>query len=218
MATAANAALIGARWAQTPDQKLFGTSGTVEIWLQLTGNESIISSVLMDFSKNNLAEQTNLFVDNYNTDRPGWGTDGQTGLLGPGTQASWGSAGNLTTDWIQPGAVGPQLMGTFDVTVLGLADGTTKPIFLNFHTAPLGVLDDTATPLVWDARYAAGGTDGMGYGGYIAYMNWGNPGWGTMDIAMVQFYPNPLLITKTPEPASMALVALGGFALLRRRR
>jgi hypothetical protein len=206
MATAANAALIGARWAGNPDQKNFG-NGTVEIWMNLTAGD-VISGFAFEFAT---TDAPNLTIGNYQSGLGGqWAAGGIPGTLalGSGTQfnvSTPNAADNLDV-------AGPVVMGTFDVTITGPFDGTTKEIYLGAHLVPFGVFDQNAAGLTWDARYASTAA------GYVAYMDWGNPGWGTKTSMGHQPTANPLLITKTPEPTSIALVALGGFALLRRRR
>lgn len=216
MATAANAALIGAKWAGHDDQKNFG-NGTVEVWLQLFdlplagGGTEGTAGLFFEFATTNAP---NLSIGNFQTGLGGqWNAGGIPGDLstGSGTQFVV-STPNAGDNLVNPGAY---LMGTFDVTISGPLDDSTKQIFLGAHITGNGVFDTAGTRMAWDSRYATLGSS-TGYGGYVAYMNWGNPGWG--NTTMGQPTPNPLLITKTPEPTSLALVALGGFALLRRRR
>jgi hypothetical protein len=91
-----------------------------------------------------------------------------------------------------------------------ITGGTSSAIFDNTGA------DYMTNNNIWDAR--AGYADSYG-AEYWAFGNYGNPGWarfvkGAGEVG--QTTANPLILV-TPEPASLALLALGGFAALRRR-
>jgi len=203
MATAANAATIGLQWAEAPgSQNLAASGGTIQVYLNVLGGEQI-SGVVFDYST--LAE--NLTVTGQTANVPGWG---QSGVAGPLNGRQFGGFANTAADLID--AAGSYIVGTTVITVEGPADLTTKNITALVPQNAVGVVNQLGQRLTWDARYNAT------FAGYIAFGNWGNPGWGTKPASGHQPTANPLQITKTPEPTSLALVALGGFALLRRRR
>jgi hypothetical protein len=58
-------------------------------------------------------------------------------------------------------------------------------------------------------------TDANVKSGYIAYGNWGNPGWG--GTAKGQPTPNGLMLENIPEPLGTTLLGAGAFALVGRR-
>jgi len=200
MATAANAATIGLRWAETPTQNLEAMSGHIEVYVNLIAGESLSTVVF------NYAAGTNLNLVANGTNVPGWAAAGAPGALN-GSQ--FASAANPGFNVQGPANI---VAGYTTIAVTGLPDLTVKQIFGQIPQNAVGVLKGDGAAFTWDARYSAETA------GYISFGNWGNPGWGTKTTKGHQPTPNPLLITKTPEPTSLALVALGGFALLRRRR
>jgi len=103
------------------------------------------------------------------------------------------------------------LVGGFDVHFEDGEFSDTYEIF--FEHEWLCFFDDHGHEYYWDARYAMT----VSYPGYIAYADWGNPGWGTNPAKGHQPTPNPLILHNIPEPTSVALLALGGLAVLRRR-
>lgn len=203
MATAANAATIGLRWAEAPgSQNLAASGGTIEVYMDLLSGD-VISGVVFDYST--LA--TNLTVTGQTANVPGWG---QSGVAGPLNGRQFGGFANTALDLLQ--TPGNHVIGTTTISVEGPLDLSTKDIFAAIPQNAVGVVNQAGSRLTWDARYNGS------FAGYIAFGNWGNPGWGTKPASGHQPTANPLQITKTPEPTSLALVALGGFALLRRRR
>lgn len=199
MATAANAATIGLRWAGNANQNNDG-DGVIEVYLQLLNGETA-STVIFDY----WTTATNLEVTAQGTTVPNWAAPTSSGPL---NNFQFNSSANVGANLAGP--IADIVVGTTTIDVTGDLDGTIKEIFFNAHANPVGVLNATGARLTWDARY----NDQSVTPGYIAFGDWGNPGWiGKPG----QPTANPLLITKVPEPTSLALIALGGFALLRRR-
>ncbi|HRX85414.1 MAG TPA: PEP-CTERM sorting domain-containing protein [Phycisphaerae bacterium] len=203
IATAANAATIGLRWSDTT-ANLHEGPGTVEVYMQLLGGESI-GGVVFNWGASDL----NLTITDQGTNLNGWGEAGD--LAGGTVQGAQFSAGANPGFNLQ-GPAGDVVIGYSAIGITGLLDGSTKEITAAIPQNAVGVVDGSGAALTWDARYNTTSP------GYIAFGDYGNPGWGTKTAMGHQPTANPLLITKTPEPTSLALVALGGFALLRRRR
>lgn len=100
------------------------------------------------------------------------------------------------------GVTGSFLMGT--ATYQASAEGDYE---LAFSQADSFFIDQGGNNFVYDTRPSY-----YGYQGYYIYGNWGNPG------VPKAAQRSPLSLHVTPEPASLALLAFGGFAALRRRR
>jgi hypothetical protein len=215
MAAAANAEIIGLRWADTPGVATHNGAGTVEVFLQMegaaaAGSHASVSGVIFTFSGANAATpaDANLVVGNYQTSVPSWVPTGVTGGMSV-----------LGTQFVVSGLTplqgpGNFVLGTFDVDFTGPADLTTKPFTALIPQDPAGLLNGAGSKFVWNNNTNTGPS---GYGTVAFEGNFGNPGWGTMPGAGHEPTANPLFITKFPEPTSLALIALGGMALLRRR-
>jgi hypothetical protein len=219
VATAANAATIGLRWAGEPGvQNHVGMTGTIEVYMTLNSDAQTenagadtLSTVTFLFD----TPATNLFVTGQTASPPGWNQAGTPGPLDVRQFGAFATVGNSITGGVGVGA-GEFVVGTVTLLVAPPADGSVKDIFALIEQDPAGVLDINGAAMVWDRRYNDLG-DPSQYANNIAFAEpqFGNPGWGS---AMAgQQTAVPLQITKIPEPTSLALVALGGFALLRRR-
>jgi hypothetical protein len=209
MATAANAATVGLRWSDTPDQKHLG-AGTVEVFISLLNGESV-SGANGDFVCVS-GDCSNLLFTNFQPgNAAGWEAS-NTGIgphMGaPDFAGMNGGATNPLTDSVS----GPTsfIMARFDVGFDGAPDLSEKGFAVAFPTNPGGgVINATAQAYKWDTRYNGS------FAGYIAFdANFGNPGFAGKGGEPAL----GLLITKVPEPSSLALIALGGLAMLRRRR
>jgi hypothetical protein len=207
MATAANAATIGLQWASGDPQNNTSGGGTVNIVMDFVQGDPAISGIIMSFAN----DLPNIELVGSSTNVGTFNDTSFPAPLGPTFGAQYVVSSPAATDDFVPAGQTGFVIGTFDVAINGPLDGSVKEIAGTLASAPNGVYSG-AQPMTWDARY------NTAYSGYIAWGDYGNPGWGTKTAKGHQPTPNPLLITKVPEPTSLALVALGGFAMLRRRR
>jgi len=223
IATAADATLIGIRWKDQPAVQskvglLPGAPAIIQVYItQIAGDPEIegIGSHLNAWSNSTATTLTTVALnqDSTATVLPNWV------VSGPGTVN-----GQVN--------VGITQFGTFDPTHAGTGTGAGTFVLaeLTVHYDPAVeqdvyiTMDRTTMTLV-----GAGGNQPYGdlagakwdktqanvKSGYIAYGNWGNPGWGSGTKG--QKAANGLILHVTPEPASLALLVLGGFAALRRR-
>jgi hypothetical protein len=229
IAGAANATLIGLEWADTPGQSSNpiapNTDATVQMWMS---NGSLSGDDLPTFGGIGLiinawadpactVPANDLFQVSVNPLVPGW-------IVAPANQ-------NEQLNDLQWAAVfGPDHtpgVGKEVLLQVNIQYFTATPLPEYYLTikrditpiATSSVIFDASggdyvtTDSLWDSRYAEA------YGAsYWAFGDWGNRGWSRIVKGTEYGQPeaNPLILV-TPEPASLALLALGGFAALRRR-
>lgn len=205
MATGANAAILGlAVQGLAPDDphdQIFEVNPSEEIiietWVMLRASETL-STV---FYGNELAPgATQTGVTSALT---GWPTGGENLPLGEiGQQTAWGAdpGFNLHFDvdtWV--------LIGWQNIHIEG---AESEFIEIMIAHATLGLLDAAGADYTYSPAYEGA------YAGYFLYGN-GCPGAGGPPFGSQA--PDPIVIHVTPEPGSLALLALGGLALIRRR-
>jgi hypothetical protein len=214
LAGTANAASLYMEWAAeggataTHDMEV-GDSAVINIYVDLLAGETF-STLAYANSAQPLVSQTGTTVVPAN-----WGNGSFNGTtLGAGGQQIAFAANNPLVDFLS----GPSpytLIGTQTVQLSAAASPGDPDVPVAFQDPTLaGMLfyDMNGAPFTWDARY------NTSYSGYVAFANYGNPGWGLNPAKGHQPTPNPLYINIIPEPSALALLALGGFSLLRRRR
>jgi len=211
MASAASAATIGLQWVDNPSDANHDGPGTVQVILQLY-NGDVVAGGNGDFVCATGFDCSNIVIDNFQAgDATGWEAS-NTGIGSHiGAPDFVGLNGGATFP-LSDSVSGPAtfIFAQFDVGFEGPADGTQKGFAVNFPGNPGGgIVNQQAQGYTWDTRY------NTSYSGYIAFDGgYGNPGFGGMGAEV----ESPLYITKVPEPTSLALIGLGGLALLRRRR
>jgi len=215
VASVADAATIGLRWADTAGPNHDGP-GVIEVWIRLLEGDSV-SAVTFNYA----ASDTAIVATSQTAVPSGWQ---QTGNLSDGvlSNVEFAAAADpghvIGPDWDQFLEV---VVGTTHVAIVGPLDGTTSTVAALIPQSSIAARKGDGNRFSWDARYNQSSIGYIAFGyGYPGYGSpgYGNPGWGTKTFRGHQPTPNPLLITRTPEPTGLALVALGGFALLRRRR
>jgi hypothetical protein len=239
MATAANAATLSMRFAGGATEITMGAasdSATIEVlltWNTLDGGKapSKISSINARFDvgtvvpgvggnyvQDTFPAPSKWVVTDTATSVAGWNTDGSSA---PGAAfdrsyffASEDPAGAVNL----VGAPGTTVvLGSFTIHKTAFSAGDTAIVFR--VEDPLPALSEG--PTGWSSRWQ--------YGVELARNNWlmgagpgapavGNPGdadprWGFHGYESL----NPLVIHNVPEPSALALLALGGLAMLRRR-
>jgi len=211
----ANAAELGIRWKDFPDDQLYplglapSDTTVIEIMISLQSGEAVGGVGIAFCSVFNFSSVSS------EVKAPGGWVDSSTydvlGSLGQWASFSIPAGGELSGPYNGP-------LANVTIHLDSLEGDTIKEIFIN-HDA-LVFVDGAGYGFTWDARYNNTAT----WPGYIAYSWWGNQGWpdltykGTPFPGSGQPTPKPLLIGKDiPEPASLSLLALGGLLVIRRR-
>jgi MYXO-CTERM domain-containing protein len=150
-----------------------------------------------------LVEDADLVVGNSGTTIGAWGTGGADGTVGGLSAIQY--AGN---DASFLNVAGTTVIGTFDITVgPGAILGSVHDFYILRRAGAAS--PDLAHP-PGASSYSFNLGDPNGYEGNYNIGN-GFAGKNNGDLAI------PMNITVTPEPAALALLALGGVAVLRRR-
>jgi len=216
-AGAANAARLGIEWnpATSADAQnaTVGVGGVAQadIVVDLIAGDDSTSTAAFEFEMPTPGAGLALTGD-IATALTGWGTTANAGPIGQlGSQVA--AAATLPA---QDSVSGPGrfVLATFDIAVNSEPAANTQ-FDIVMSTAGAGIVWLNASggaPGTYDHRYAGpGASGGIDYSGYYAY------GIGSPLVGGKSGQPrNPLFLT-TPEPASLALLAIGGIALLRRR-
>lgn len=175
-----NAATIYLRWSGESGNTIQVPSlgeADVEIWIDLVDGDTLSGVFFSNTGTNGLRQ-----VDTV-ANLTGWSDDSVHDLLGGASQvvafASTTTNGMLTT-------AGSYLLGTQTIRLeTCVAD---QPLPVTFDHDSLWVLDADAGRPTWDPRYNTSDS------GYIAYGDYGNPGWTGGGMNPGQPTPNPLYI------------------------
>jgi hypothetical protein len=204
-------AILGVRWVDQPANPIKQVTQspsvhTVEVWLELLDGESTsgmfdnLTKVIPDVS-----------LTDFRAVPDGWEA---SGLLGPLDGVRQFVYSSISSEEILFGP-GEFTLGEFDLTISAPLDGSNREFALTCQDPafPQGVYNQTAGRYRWDARY------NTQYSGYIAYGDYGNPGWSRVGQGgeIGQPTPKPLILQLAPEPTSLLLLAFGGYALVRKR-
>ncbi|MCB9850563.1 MAG: hypothetical protein H6817_07645 [Phycisphaerales bacterium] len=216
----ANAATVGMRWMDLPTSPKHVGGGTVEVYLDLLAGEDAggifgefdcITGDCSDLVFTNY--QAGVDVDYFAGADVVWTIENP----GIGPHLGYPQFAGLIAAPRRPdedALVGPGMFITalFDVSVEGAPVAAEKSFGLELYASNLGVIDANADRLVWDNRYNAS------YSGYVAYGDFGYPGWSVTSMMGAHWGQdaNPLIITNLPEPGALAILGLSTLMLLRR--
>ena len=207
LGASASAATLSLSWNSQPgvDKISLMPSDTavIDVILELGANgNDTVSGVFFE-----LEPAPATYVANSNVPGPtNWlAEQSQTGGPLGGFGAQFNVFTNTAPDIIT--GTGTILIGQFSIHLE--EDG--MPLGTQYDIAFSGGNDQLVNAL---GAFAALDSNYTAYSGYWTYGK-GSPGVAAM---MVQIPRDPLIITKVPEPASLAILALGGFAAIMRRR
>ena len=187
----------------------------VEIWLDLLAGDSVVglltafeypwdTALTVPAYVPGAIDQTAHAVD---TGMPvNWATQGVDARIGPNSGDARASFVNANNQNPITGAAS-WLVGkaTLHQTAIGVP-GTYEIVFYKGGNFP-DITKDDGGSMVYNVTYASYSP------GYWAFGAYGNPGKGPSKTGR-----NPLIINCVPEPGALALLALGGLSVLRRRR
>lgn len=203
MTASANAVSVGLQWTDNPGDPYMEAADSATVWIDvyvtLQPSEYL---TLVQFANLPVPELVQMSTEPI---APGFVSQSVDGPLGDGTTAVGFFSGTaIHGPW-------EGVIGRYDIHVSG---GPSATYQIAFDHSTTYVTDDNGAEFIWDSRYFM-----TPYPGYISYGDYGNPGWwGTIKGAEVgQHTADPLTLHVIPEPGSLALLALGGLALLRRR-
>ncbi len=202
----AHAATLSLKWVVNESRQALavvpGGSAQVNVYLDMPNDNGAVGTVFFSFASD---PYDALYLDHADTTpMAGWVAGGQSGYLGG--LAQFAVADPHGQHPIRNGAF---LVGSFEVQNHGSFNNWTMEICANAHEDQ-GVLDPAGNPLTWDARYHAN------YDSFVAYGEWGSPGWDPPGKAEGQ-PAAPLILIGFPEPATGLWLALVAAGLLRRR-
>jgi len=221
VATAADATLIGLRWKDTAAQSNtvpFGTPAVIQVYVQQMAGDPTTSGIgghinAWDNAAATLATTPGQVSQTAVTPVPaGWAIAVAATVNGP-VNAPTTQFGVSDPNPSTAGLGGTYVMAELTVQHTAL---TTKDIYITLDWPSMTVLGAQGGIIYGDL--SSGGKWNQAKAnvksGYVAYGNWGSPGW---SISAARNQAANGLILHTPEPASLALLVLGGIAALRRR-
>jgi len=211
VASASNAAILSMRWAGTSEKTItLAPSDTAVLEVVFTMqafDKKASGAILTDMENrfNGIPGDPKAIVTGITTALSGGSTAASTGVGGPLEQFFMGLNGVIIN------ANGTQFSTVVAAITIHCAGATGGPVAIAFNgTAPLPGVHNGATD--WTNDYPVAPTVSkhftMGTGAPGSYDQYG---------VLVPGSADPLYLIQTPEPAALALLALGGLALLRRK-
>lgn len=204
----ADAALLYMRWMDAPTNQWLalspGETTDIGIFVDLLADESV-SSLTYDFRSLpsgdfSLASATPEHPSFWVTSVPGLLNDAHVALI----------PADVTPAPQAPAGPGTFLLATATIALTGYSGTPVGEV--SFKRWPLPEMSDgSGSDFTYDPRYAST------YPGYMAFGDYGNPGWCVKCGPDSVEAPNPLLVSIYAEPSTLAALGILAAALLSRR-